>query len=201
MKLHDNSFQTPYSVSVEDFFEVRFQLIMLSRTLRGFVDRLSSTLSIDYITPVKNQKSCGSCSAFASTAMHETCIIRALRFRSGNLDLSEQQLVDCAYDNKAAFGCKGAYIRAYPKWLANQNYGLVNHENNYPYANADPKLACQNVPHWGAGARITKALTDDFCDEEKLKKWVYQYGAVVSVIYASDTGFMNYKGGIFSTCR
>ena len=29
MKLHDNSFQTPYSVGVEDFFEVRFQLIML----------------------------------------------------------------------------------------------------------------------------------------------------------------------------
>ena len=27
--LHDNSFQTPYSISVEDFFEVRFQLIML----------------------------------------------------------------------------------------------------------------------------------------------------------------------------
>ena len=29
MKLHDISFQTPYFVSVEDFFEVRFQLIML----------------------------------------------------------------------------------------------------------------------------------------------------------------------------
>ena len=29
VKLHDNSFQTLYSVGVEDFFEVRFQLIML----------------------------------------------------------------------------------------------------------------------------------------------------------------------------
>ena len=29
VKLHDNSFQTPYSVSVGNFFEVRFQLIML----------------------------------------------------------------------------------------------------------------------------------------------------------------------------
>ena len=28
-KLYDNSFQTPYSVTVEDFFEVRFQLIIL----------------------------------------------------------------------------------------------------------------------------------------------------------------------------
>ena len=29
VKLHDNSFQKPYSVSVGNFFEVRFQLIML----------------------------------------------------------------------------------------------------------------------------------------------------------------------------
>ena len=29
VKINDNSFQTPYSVVVEDFFEVRFQLIML----------------------------------------------------------------------------------------------------------------------------------------------------------------------------
>ena len=29
MKLHDNSFQTPYSFSAGNFFEVRFQLIML----------------------------------------------------------------------------------------------------------------------------------------------------------------------------
>ena len=92
-------------------------------------------------------------------------------------------------------------IRAYPKWLANKNNGLVNHENNYPYANAQPKLTCQNVAHWSAGARITEAVTDDWCSETKLKKLVYQYGAVVSVIYASDSGFMNYRSGIFNTCR
>ena len=67
-------------------------------------------MSIGWITSVKNQKSCGSCSAFASTAMHETCMIRAGAPKQ-NLDLSEQQLVDCAYDNKDALGCKGAYIR------------------------------------------------------------------------------------------
>ena len=33
VKLHDNSFQTPYSVSVGNFFEVRFQLIMLCASL------------------------------------------------------------------------------------------------------------------------------------------------------------------------
>ena len=38
MKIHDNSFQTPYSVGVEDFFEVRFQLIMLWLLLIVFQD-------------------------------------------------------------------------------------------------------------------------------------------------------------------
>lgn len=152
------------------------------------------------ITPVKNQKSCGSCSAFASAAMHEACLIQAGASKT-NMDLSEQQLVDCAYDGKVALGCKGAFIRAYPLWLANKNQGFVNHENNYPYLASHPNLKCQNVPHWRAGARISKALTDDRCNESKLKSLVYKYGAVVSVIYAGDNGFKNYKAGtIFSTC-
>ena len=109
------------------------------------------------ITSVKNQKSCGSCSAFASTAMHETCLINAGAPKA-NLDLSEQQVLDCAYDNKDALGCKGAYIRAYPKWLANKNNGLVNHENNYPYMNNHPSLKCQNVPHWNAGTKCSQKV-------------------------------------------
>ena len=77
---------------------------------------------LGWITSVKNQKSCGSCSAFASAAMHETCLIK-VGAPSKNMDLSEQQLLDCAYDNKNAFGCDGAFIRAYPKWLADKNGG------------------------------------------------------------------------------
>ena len=36
VKIHYNSFQTPYSVSVEDFFEVRFQLIMLCTSKKNY---------------------------------------------------------------------------------------------------------------------------------------------------------------------
>ena len=35
MKIHDNSFQNPYSVCVDDFFDVRFQLIMLWGVIIG----------------------------------------------------------------------------------------------------------------------------------------------------------------------
>ena len=152
------------------------------------------------ITSVKNQKSCGSCSAFASAAMVETCLIR-VGAPSQHMDLSEQQLVDCAYDNKHAFGCDGAFIRAYPNWLANKNQGFVNHENHYPYLNNKPNLKCQNVKPWKAGARVEKSRVWERCDENRLKELVYNYGAVVSVIYAGDQGFMDYKAGsVFDTC-
>ena len=106
------------------------------------------------VTPVKNQKSCGSCAAFTASAVHETCMIMA-GAPGKNLDLSEQQLVDCAYDNDQALGCQGAMLDAYPNWIVNENNGQVNHENNYPYLNSHPNLQCQNKPHWRAGARVT----------------------------------------------
>ena len=46
MKLHDNSFQTPYSVGVEDFFEVRFQLIMLWEVIANSLEALWSAISV-----------------------------------------------------------------------------------------------------------------------------------------------------------
>jgi C1A family cysteine protease len=64
------------------------------------------------ITVPKNQMSCGSCAAFAATSVHETCLIKA-GVSSNGMDLSEQQLVDCAYDGKSRNSCKGAWVGAY----------------------------------------------------------------------------------------
>ena len=72
-------------------------------------------------------------------------------------------------------------------------FSYVNHENNYPYLNNNPNLKCQNVPHWKAGARIKRAIVDETCNDKQLKAMVHKYGAVVSVIYAGDQGFMDYK--------
>jgi len=61
------------------------------------------------VTSVKNQGSCGSCWAFAATAVHESYQI--LKNKRGNdLNLSPQQLMDCStgspYENH---GCGGGY--------------------------------------------------------------------------------------------
>ena len=57
------------------------------------------TLTIGWVTDAKNQGNCGSCAAFASGGLHETCMAKAGASLNG-LDLSEQYLVDCAYDGK-----------------------------------------------------------------------------------------------------
>ena len=35
-----------------------------------------------------------------------------------NLDIAEQQLVDCAYDGDNAMGCDGATMAVYPNFIA-----------------------------------------------------------------------------------
>ena len=112
--------------------------------------------------------SCGSCAAFAATATHETCMRRAGTPLKG-LDLSEQQLVDCGFNGKGMNGCNGAYVGAYQDFLANSGKA-VSHEAQYPYLDRDPNLKCMGKPTWNTGAKITKAITDYRCNEDKLKK-------------------------------
>ena len=56
-----------------------------------------SALTNQWVTPVKHQMQCGSCSAFTAASMAETCMVKA-GAKIDNLDLSEQTLVDCGYD-------------------------------------------------------------------------------------------------------
>ena len=69
------------------------------------------------VTEVKNQGSCGSCAAFATTAAVEICLAKA-GAELTNLDIAEQQLVDCAYDGDHACGCNGATMAVYPEFIA-----------------------------------------------------------------------------------
>ena len=70
----------------------------------------------DMVTEVKDQGSCGSCAAFAATSQHETVMLKqGLTEYKDDFDLSEQQLLDCGFDDENALACTGAYIFAYPR--------------------------------------------------------------------------------------
>ena len=80
---------------------------------------------------------CGSCVAFATTALIETCFKKVTGVFG---DYSEQHLVDCAYDNVWASGCRGATLDAYAKW-AKSTDGLLS-EKDYPYLGKNTDYTC-----------------------------------------------------------
>ena len=140
------------------------------------------------ITPVKNQGACGSCWAFAATAVHESYHIQH-RNHSTNIALSEQQLVDCSnispYGNE---GCGGGYAVRGLEYI--KDFGqTVN--SSYPYAavNQNCRVASGNYRIFGV-AEIAG------CSEIEQ---VIQRNPLAVRVDASN--WKTYAGGVFNTCE
>jgi len=157
-----------------------------------------SSVEKGLVTPAKNQRECGSCAAFAATGLHESCMLQAGASKAG-LDLSEQYLIDCAYDKKNNNGCNGAALEKYSQWFV-KNGGMAAHEAKYPYLNRNPLLHCGKAKgkEWNSGAKVVSTAHDFQADAEKLKALLVKYGAVAVALNA-DT-LSPYKGGIFDKC-
>ena len=97
--------QVPTSVPSPSCFSPRnsdafFERFRLSRgSLPSSVDSVAENL----VTDVKDQGFCGSCAAFSTVSLLETCMLTAkedIATDKQDLDLSEQDLLDCAFDNR-----------------------------------------------------------------------------------------------------
>merc|ERR1712168_331060 len=165
------------------------------RFTRSSVPNSYSSVEKGFVSPVKNQHSCGSCAAFASTAAIETCFKKKVGVFG---DYSEQQLVDCAYHQHGANGCDGAAPHIYIKW-ADENKIRLAHESQYPYKNEETNYTCPSLPVYNQGVRISGSFYTYAGDEDLLKKLVYEHGAVVAGVKAAGP-FGKYGGGIFEGC-
>ncbi|XP_030750145.1 ervatamin-C-like [Sitophilus oryzae] len=88
------------------------------------------------VTKVKNQKSCGSCWAFAIIAATES---HYLIKTNQTIMLSEQNLVDCCPRKYSCFGCDGGSLIG--AWLYMMETGVAL-ESDYPYTGNQG--TCQN---------------------------------------------------------
>ena len=138
------------------------------------------------VTSVKDQGQCGSCWTFSSTGASEG----AWAIAKGQLiDLSEQQLVDCATGfSYGSHGCNGGQMEGADKYLI--EHGQCSFVS-YPYTAKDGKCqtTCTTV------ARFTS------CSDVKPNDQISLKGAVaiqpVSVALSADTRyFQSYTGGI-----
>ena len=104
----------------------------------------------------KNQKSCGSCSAFAQVGMAETSLIKAGAKKEG-LDLSEDWLINCRQDG-AKDVCAGAHITNYAEYMIKTKKFI--HENTSPYITQEGSALgpCLNKPYWSPGFKFVKTV-------------------------------------------
>merc|ERR1719219_2350624 len=176
----------PYDQESERFFDAY-------RYSRASVPASYNSVSLGNVSPVKHQGNCGSCVAFATMALVETCFKKAVGTFG---DYSEQQFVNCAYDGDLVSGCNGAAPHGYAKWLKEKKPKLT-HETTVPYV--AKKQTCSTYKEFNQGVSTSGAYWTESGDEETLKKLVAQHGAVVTGVAAAGA-FSQYKGGIFAGC-
>jgi cathepsin L len=141
-----------------------------------------------YVTPIKNQGSCGSCWAFSSTGSLEGQTFK----KYGRLtSLSEQNLVDCS-QKQGNQGCSGGLMdQAFAYIKAN---GGIDTEISYPYEGVDAKCRFNAA---NVGANDTGFVDVQSKDEAALQSAVATIGPVSVAIDANHLTFQLYKGGVY----
>lgn len=202
----------------EQFTSEKLMKVGTPPTLGKYFDiifKISETVDWDAknkVTAIKNQKSCGSCWAFAASAALESryLIKKGLLASSAtNIDLAEQQLVDCVKSPRtsttgAAYnsgGCSGGWSQEAMDYVRKYN---VTFEPNYPYTATNG--VCKQKALTATGA-VAPALKQDVPDPgyyvvppANLTAWKNAIQYTPAVFYFRvESPFQFYSGGVFST--
>lgn len=150
---------------------------------------------ISYVSPVKNQGSCGSCWAFAVTAGLES---QAMMGTNGTqVDLAEQILVSCS----GAGSCSGGYSASASNYI--RDYGLPV-ESCFAYT-ATNNVCSNACADWQNGTATvykvkgwhTASTSTGSQKVQDIKNALYAYGPVVASFYVYND-FYSYRSGVYS---
>lgn len=142
---------------------------------------------VNALSPIRNQKSCGSCWAFSAIASIESS---NLIINGNTQDLSEQQLVNCVdYPIKDVGGCNGGNYSMAFQWLLDTDKPL-NLENQLPYQNAQTSCSIQNqgelrVASWKSLGRNPTM--------NEIKNAIVKHGALAAAMNASSNTVLDYN--------
>jgi cathepsin L len=177
-----------------EWYNQMFGLVFEAKTQTRNVFRYNASIQADsevdwrthnppIVTPVKDQKHCGSCWAFSTTGSLEG----QHALKTGNLvSLSEQQLVDC--DNTDN-GCAGGLMDRAFDYIKKQG---IESENNYPYEAQDGKCKFNKKK---VAATLVDYTDIEQNNEEALKQATNKVGPISVAIYAGSA-FQLYKSGV-----
>merc|ERR1719423_54084 len=143
--------------------------------------------SSGFVTPVKDQKQCGSCWAFSATGSLEGQHFK----KTGNLvSLSEQNLVDCSRP-EGDMGCEGGIMDYAFKYISLKG---IDSEKSYPYLAKDE--SCNFNPNHVV-ATLKGCVDIEQGDENALRQAVSTVGPISVAIDASHRSFQLYSEGVY----
>jgi hypothetical protein len=138
-------------------------------------------------SPVKNQRYCGSCWAFAAIALVENL--------SDRNDLSEQELVSCVTGND----CNGGWYFDALKYV--KNYG-VSPESCYPYTstNGNCSSKCSDPDYLVKISNYTSepGLWGEPANVNNIKAQLQNGPICVAMLVPEDGTFDYYSGGVYN---
>ncbi|GAB1222555.1 hypothetical protein ENUP19_0115G0018 [Entamoeba nuttalli] len=140
------------------------------------------------VTPVRDQGSCGSCYSFGAVAAIESRLLISgtTQYTAQTLDLSEQQIVDCAI---LAKGCNGGTLQASYNYV--KSNGLMEEKDN-PYTGKDGKCLYDKTK---TKVSIEGLRTADISDAALTA--AIAEAPVGVCIDASQISFQLYKAGVY----
>merc|ERR1711936_1500395 len=143
------------------------------------------------VSPVKDQKHCGSCAAFTTVAIVESCFAQ----QTGVItDLSEEHLVNCMATN----GCSGWYTNQYLDDLVSSNGGRLEQEYCCSYTATDGHCSDDNSCDY-TSASVTGHYISWYAKETEMAAHVAATGPAGTTIFADY--LFDYSYGIFEDPR
>merc|ERR1712002_861623 len=142
-----------------------------------------------FVTPIKNQKMCGSCWAFSTTGSLEGATFNKTKKL---VSLSEQNLVDCSM-KEGNHGCFGGLMDFAFKYIKDNNG--IDTEESYPYTAKTGKERLFKAST--IGATLSSWTDIKKGSEVDLAAAVAVVGPISVGIDAGHRGFQMYRRGIY----
>lgn len=138
------------------------------------------------VPPIRDQGSCGSCWAFATTGSYESSVL----IMGGPMpNSSEQSMVSCA----GAGNCDGGYTHLAFPWLVTHG---EDSESDFPYTATNAACKTYGVQYQAASWGWVDSTTE-FPTVAKMKEAIVAHGPITVHMYATPQ-FQGYAGGVFA---